>query len=254
MRVKDFIAFSFIYFVSVHSTCNPRLFVPPGDLWPNDTPKPLKKGGNAIVALGGYHGNLEVMSDFPIDAQSGIIEYRYGIIDQLEASADISFLHINTDDNSINVRPYVAGIRIGIKYSPTKINRIMAFRLGSGFGTSEAGQYVPFDYGIILGFENPYIVPFSYIGGYVSIPFNTKYIFFDIDEDDPEIYADIPQNTWGLQTTIGFKVYPPGFSESMKNNRLSFCLYPLVTFTTLNSRNAESETAFSLGGGIEFLF
>jgi hypothetical protein len=168
-------------------------------------------------------------------------------------------LIINDNDFDVDQKPYAGNIRIAAKLSPEPVRRLLGFRSGLGLGFSDAGEFFCIDGGLVLGFDNPYIVPFLNPGMYISLPFNTEIVDFGVDDSDPddpmpEGYADEMEITWGFESGVGFKLYPLGFFNKSEFRKL-FAIYGISSVTQCVVQYHEDiEWFFSFGGGIEFSF
>lgn len=235
--------------LNMFATCDPRLYSPPARLWSVETPGSLPKGRNAITAIGGTHIGYY---GFNFSAFSGTLQYRKGFTENLEGCGSFSFMYINPQEYSLDISTVTGNIRLGTKYNFSFAKRVMAARGGIGLGTSGIGQYFSLDIGLVLGFENPYLVPFITGGYQLSQPFNTKIVDFGAD-DDGKGSADEAEFTNGWEFGGGFRVGPFAFTKSAYD--LSLAFYGLGAWTQLRSPNhRESDSPISIGGGVEFYF
>ena len=164
---------------------------------------------------------------------------------------------IDDEGWDVDKKPYVGNIRIAAKLSPEPVRRWLGLRSGLGLGFSEAGEFFCVDGGLILGFDNPYIVPFLNTGMYVSFPFNTETVDFGLDDPDNPTspgYADDLEITWGFDGGLGFKLCPLGFFKQKEFGN-SFALYGISSITqSVAQYHDYIMWTYSFGGGIEFSF
>jgi hypothetical protein len=256
MKIK-YLLLIFLSLLNMYSSCIPRIYTPPARMWPNETPGSLGKGKNAVRFSGGAHLGDAGMGGFGFHAGSWTFAYHRGFTDLLEAGVQASMLIIDDAGWNVDKKPYVGNIRVTAKLSPEPVRRWLGFRSGLGLGFSDAGEFFCIDGGLILGFDNPYIVPFINTGMYVSFPFNTETVDFGVSFDDPYMpvgYADDPEITWGFESGLGFKLCPTGFSKQ-KEYKNSFSLYGISSITQCVAQYHEDiEWFYSFGGGIEFSF
>lgn len=260
MKIKHLLLI-ILSLLNIYSTCKPRILTPPARMWPNETPGSLGKGTNAVRMTGGAHLALSHgwMGGFGYQAGSWTLAYHRGFTDLLEAGVQASLLAIDDQGWDVDKKPYVGNIRIAAKLSPEPVRRLLGLRSGLGIGFSDAGEFFCIDGGLILGFENPYIVPFLNPGMYISFPFNTETVDFGVDDDDPDDpmptgYADDLEITWGFEAGLGFKLYPLGFFKKSEF-RKSFAIYGISSFTQCVVQHHEDiELFLSFGGGIEVSF
>ena len=261
MKVKH-ILLIFLSLLNIYSTCKPRICTPPARTWPHETPGTLEKGKNSVRMMGGAHLHLEpaVFSNtLNYRAGSWTFAWHRGFTNNLEAGVQASLLAINDEDWDVDKKPYAGNIRIATKLSPEPMRRLLGLRSGLGLGFSEAGEFFCIDGGLVLGFDNPYIIPFFNPGMYISFPFNTETVDFGLSDDFPDdsmptAYADDPEITWGFESGLGFKLYPLGFSKKSEL-RKSFALYGISSVTQcVVLYHEDVEWFFSFGGGIEFSF
>lgn len=235
-------------------TCLPRVYTPPIRLWPDETtPKPLAKGENSVSATGGWAGGIGVFDGW--STGSGTLTYRRGLLDGAEGGVNISYLRVPTDEYHLNVEPQAFSVRASVKASTPKLGRFISARAGAGLGTTGAGQYAGLDLGIILGWHNPYWVPFVSGGGYVSFPFNARaIIFFPADSNSTQVYADNFETTYGVEGGGGVKYYILS-KERQKPDKISLGVYAVGKVTLLKAEYHDVvEWPVSIGTGMEVEF
>jgi hypothetical protein len=220
------------------ASCTIRVYTPPTRLWPDETsPMPLAKGRNAVSATGGWAQNFSIFDDW--STGSGTLTYRRGLSDRVEGEVNISYLRVPTREYHLNVEPQAFSVRAAVKASTPELSRLISVRAGAGLGTSGAGQYAGLDLGFILGWHNPYLVPFFTGGGFVSVPFNARaIIFFPPDSNtmvaQHYVYADNLETTYGIEGGGGVKYYI--LSKERKNpDKISLGVYAVGKITLLKA-------------------
>ena len=93
---------------------------------------------------------------------------------------------------------------MGAKWSPKQTGQHLRFIGGLGAGTYTGGPFLSPDLGIVLAYENPYVVPFLTLSGYVSIPLDAQEV--DIGVSEMSDYSVTPSTTVGILGTAGLRV------------------------------------------------
>lgn len=244
-----------IWATNMYCSCDPRMYTPPARLWPQETgPKPLDAGSSAFAAAGGMSFGY---CGFDLTAGSGSLTYRRGLPHGLEANGTVSYLRLGTSGYSVTAgknrdsfTPGAVGVHLGARYGPGALQRFVSGRLGAGMGFSPVGNYVGFDLGTVVGWHNPRVVPFVSPGLYVSLPFNTKRVYFIDLEDQPFITADEADITWGFEAGGGLKVFVLS-KERADPDPYTLGFYVVGKTTSLMSRNRPTDWPTSVGGGME---
>jgi hypothetical protein len=235
-------------------TCLPRVYTPPIRLWPDETsPKPLAKGENAVSATGGWGAGISIGDDW--SCGGGALTYRRGLTNGVEGSVNVSYIRLSTGEYHLNIEPQAFSARAAVKASLPELSRFVSVRAGAGLGTTGAGQYAGLDLGIIVGWHNPYVVPFINGGGYVSFPFNTRaIIFFPADSNSTQVYADNFETTYGVEGGGGVKYYILS-KERQAPDKISLGVYAVGKVTLLKALYHDVvEWPVSIGTGMEVEF
>ena len=186
--------------------CSPYVHSPPGRTFPLESPKALFPRETGVQVEGGGVGGAE------IGAPGFTLRVRHGIVKGLDGSAEFNFGKIRPDDQYrfAGAKPYVFAGRIGVKYAFIDHVAIVA---GVGLGGWAGGGFASPDIALILGYENPYVVPFATIGGYTSHPFRTKLVQLDHSSDPQESFVGLPVLTWGWTTSFGLRIPIGGYDD-----------------------------------------
>lgn len=186
--------------------CTPYVFAPPARMASLESAATLHKGEAAVQLEGGAHvGALLVPNDATF---SGTARLKYGFTGRLDGSIEASFIRsINSIDEPFSARiPNVShNLRIGIKQ---QLAKPIAITSGIGGGLSSDGGFVSPDFGIILAWENSYVVPFLSPRIGVSIPINLSPNFRS---------CAFAAATFGMRIPIGEKI---GISKTPRWNIL----------------------------------
>jgi hypothetical protein len=137
--------------------------------------------------------------------------YRYGLTETLELSAAPSVMWVagaGAGDSHAGIYAF----RAGAKYAPV---RHISATFGLGGGGSAAGGFLSPDYGLNLGWDNRYLVPFAAARMFLSAPLAARYVHFTSDDDswdDPHDPHDAPDHnrrrphfTYGFQVSGGLR-------------------------------------------------
>ncbi len=163
-------------------------------------------------------------------------------VDNTQYDTDIERDTIINDDNCIK------SLRLSLKYNPDRVKKWLGIRFGMGTGTSAGGSYLFLDNGFILGFENPFIVPYTSIGLFVSLPLNPHEVYLGKDSDGNEQYST-PILSYGPEIANGLKIFIIN-SECNRNYKVNLSLQLLISFTFLHTEEING-SVFSFGGGME---
>jgi hypothetical protein len=186
--------------VALLGGCSHTLYSPPVRGVPLDTPAVLDPG-QASGGLGGsYHGAL-----FGPDVASGTVHGRVGLAPDLEGAAEVRLSHVLGDSSSRAFRGIGSG-RLALKWNPPHLERYLAVTGGAGGGGSAAGGFLGADLGLVLGFENPYVVPILALQLHGSLPVGARTVDISDPDEPPGSRLDHPRLTYGHELTLGLKV------------------------------------------------
>jgi hypothetical protein len=218
---------------------------------------PLAKDAQTISATGGWAGGVEIFSGW--STGSGTLAYHRGLFNSVEGGVSASYLRVSNNGYNLNIEPQAFSLRLSAKASTPAVSKFASARFGVGLGTSDAGQYVGTDLGLVFGWDNPYVVPFLSGGAYASFPFNTKVVMFFNENsgnntNGTTVDADNLETTYGVEAGAGLKVYL--LNKNRRNpNKVSLGLFGVGKITVLRAEyHSDVETPISGGGGIELEF
>ena len=182
--------------------CQAHIFSPPARINLLESSATLKEGEQAAAVGGGGSGAL-----FGFSATALAATYKKGVSDQFEVGVDGTFVAVDDSHAVANLDPYIWGGRVKAKWAPQKTKGFAAITAGIGGGYSiEGGGYVSPDLGFIAAFENPYLVPFVGVSGFISQPIASKTVDISHDDEDLGTRLERPQFTWGGYLNAGFKI------------------------------------------------
>jgi hypothetical protein len=133
------------------NSCITHAFAPPLRAVALESPRILQPKQTAIAAAGSWGAGAGDLTKETVS-----VRVRRGIAARVEASLETNAFHYDT------VQTTAALARAGVKYCPIADGRRcpLALTLGLGGGAYDHGVLFGGDGGAIVGFENPYLVPF----------------------------------------------------------------------------------------------
>lgn len=178
------------------SGCAYHAYSPPARTLPLESPQVLPSGAQGVSGQAYLAG-----AAFGPSLLGGALRYRRGVAQDLEGSAEASFFHVTDRDDDVHTWPQVYAARAGLKYQPVSA---LALSFGLGGGGSAAGGFISPDLGAVVGYENPYVVPFLSGRAFTSQPLGARSIYLGSDDGTPR-YSK-PQTTYGLGAGIGLRI------------------------------------------------
>ena len=191
--------------------CPTHVLSPPSQFLPLESPAPLAAGETWLGAEGGVGGAV-----FGPDVATGAVVARRGLTDTLELRADATLASILANGRA-DTSPWIGSGRVGVKalFAPSFPH--LAWTAGLGGGTSAGGAFATADLGVIVGYENPIIVPFLSVAGLVSVPLTRHEVDItraDAEPGDPAV-LDTPNTTLGARVGFGVRVPVEGADLSV---------------------------------------
>lgn len=181
--------------------CSAHLYSQPGRVAPLEAAKTVDDGKHSV---GAFAGPTEVHG---LEMTQASVRYRQGVGEHVEVGADANLRVVtNMDDGATAVNPTIWSGRLATKWAPEMFGDYFAVIGGIAGGTSEAGQFVSPDLGVVFSYENKYVVPFLSADGYVSVPINAKQVDLSKKSQEPGTRVGTPQVTLGLTNTLGVRV------------------------------------------------
>jgi hypothetical protein len=178
------------------SGCSYHVLSPPSRVAPLETPRALAVAQNAIAVEGAVSPGV-----FDPTIVSGALRYRRGLAKQLDGVAELTAMHVLGRPSTVKTWPGAYALRAGVKHEAAKT---LALTFGLGAGGSAAGGFISPDLGLILGYENRYLVPFFSARGFLSQPLAARSV--DLGEDDGQRQFSTPSTTWGTSAALGVRI------------------------------------------------
>lgn len=231
------------------SACSPFHAYSPGTrLGTVEGPGTLLPGQHSVALSGGYAGamsfgfNDDSVSHFALRGRAGLARnvdaaFDVAVSETVARAFDPTSSCVSTSCSE-TVRRTTFHTRAGIKYEVAP--RVLSFVAGVGLGTSELGEFFSPDIGFVVGYENPYFVPFaSWTIGF-SLPFNSRNVTV-AHVTDTAHRTRIQQYTFGYRVPIGERI-----SETGRR----FNLGAAMTFTSFDD-SARSDLYFGFAFAFE---
>lgn len=179
--------------------CTPYVHSPAGRSFPLEAAKTLNPRETGIQVEGGGGFGEEV------NFGGLTARVRHGLVKGLDGNFEAGYQRfgISGRDYQLSNRN-IFSARLGIKYAPIEH---VALAVGLAGGGWTGGGFISPDVSLIVGYENPYCVPFIDVGGYGSIPVHENIVALPNsgvfgDED----YFAAPTNTVGWTVGTGIRV------------------------------------------------
>lgn len=181
--------------------CVAHVFSPPAKIGGLEGANALKSGETQV---GGMF--LTQQESFDPSILGGALRARQGLGSGLEIGAEFALGQIDADYEPIDedLSPLFFTGHVGGKY--TILEDYIALRGGVGAGTSDAGQFISPDLGIVLALENPVLVPAINVSGFLSQPVNAQEIDFTPIGEEAGTFRQTPQTSYGVLWSLGLRV------------------------------------------------
>lgn len=217
--------------IGMISGCSPHAFSPSARMMPLQSVATLRPGQMAVGAQGGTAAEVP-----GAQLVGGSARLRRGFTDSVEGSVEGMLLWVR-GKRDIPTHRGIYGLRAGAK---VRALDWLALEGGLGGGGSSAGGFVQPDVGVVLAFENPYLVPFIDGGAGLSLPLGARRVRIDIDDDQLPVYGK-PRSTLSLSAHSGLRVPIAGVAS----------VTAAIGFTRLFDRD-DSSAFVQLGAIVEF--
>jgi len=199
------VALALSSFVSLGG-CLSQVFSPPAGFVPLDGPARLKDG-ESMIALGGGVGAVGIGSELA----GGHVRYRRGL-EAVELQAEGAAVVV-TEPSEADTFPAILSARVGVKGTLLPDFEHLAWRAGVGLGGSAGGVFGSADAGLVLGWVNPYLVPYVGVSGVASVPITSADVDITRAGDDDRV-IDHPVTSFGAGVTAGLAL-PVGPSGAL---------------------------------------
>jgi hypothetical protein len=229
------LSLSIVPAILLAAACNHNVYTPPARAFGITSPQVLEDGETAVRANVSSSSQL-----FGPEIIAGSAGVRRGTANNVELVGDLSYAKVNEASAADSNRSIAMG-RIGGKVHPTE-SRNLAITAGIGGGYAPAaGMYASADLGVVVGYENRYVIPFASAGAYTSVPIDPKEVN-TTQPGDSEQRLDTPEKTLGLTIGAGLKI--PLDSSAL-----------LLGMTWVQVHDNDSHDEFmTIGAGVETTF
>ncbi|MBA2665032.1 MAG: hypothetical protein H0U74_22285 [Bradymonadaceae bacterium] len=182
------------------SACTAHVFSPPANLAPLESVRVTEEGTHKFA---GFASIQEI--DFGPRTTTLTLRARRGLGQNLDLGLDAHAVAFDTDRGADQEAERLLGIvRLGGKWSP--LDNYVALSAGVGAGAHPGGQFIAPDLGIVLAYENPYLIPFANLSGFLSQPINAQAVDISHREQPIGTVVQSPQFTWGATWALGLKL------------------------------------------------
>jgi hypothetical protein len=220
--------------------CSYRVYSPPARSLPLESPRPAERGQTSVTAEGTVHSLL-----FGPALAGGDLRVSHGVA-QGEVSAEGTVLRVQ-DRSAAGTDPTIAMGRVGFRAG----GDVFGFAAGLGGGWSAAGPFVSPDFGLLLGYENCYLVPFASLRAAISVPIAPSAVDVSKPEDGVGAHRLTPRTTAIFSPGIGLKI--PLFHQCQQLPRSRAALTVGLAWSALVDRE-QSDTYFGVGTGLTINF
>lgn len=196
-------AFLAIFLVAISSAsmgCNAHVYSPPARIAPHEASKPVSQGetsgGVAVSAADEFFG---------IRSENATLRLRHGVSEHSEMGMDVNLTVLDDSEAAADLSPYIWSARAGGKWAPEPLGDYMSLIYGVGGGTSEGGQFISPDLGVVAAFENRYLVPYFSVNGFVSEPIDAHPVDVSTKDEGLGTHVMSAKTTWGATFAGGVK-------------------------------------------------
>jgi hypothetical protein len=178
--------------------CSPYVLSPPATTVPIESSKALNKGEWGLQGEVGGGGEYWGPGLFGASVRA-----RHGLGHGLDLALQGNVVRVGNEADGWTSPAHhgIYSARLGLKY---EIATPIAFMVGIGGGWSAGGGFISPDFGAILAWENPKLVPILTGGGFFSQPIRAQVIQFTSDDGDS--FEGVPDQTLGWFVGLGFRV------------------------------------------------
>jgi hypothetical protein len=233
----------YILVLLLSANCTYHPYVPPGETISIESPATLEK--NKFSVSGVYGGAGEMLS---YGVTNSWVKVKYGLTNAFELSLSSSgIFDEDTMKTVVDYKRYSLGGYLSSKM--VLVPKIASVRGGIGIGFSDLGNYANTDIGIVLGWENRFVVPLCQFDMFAGEPFNPQFHDLSYSSDGAGTHLYKPEQTFGLRINSGAK-FPVSSWFGYGNKFNMYGVYGILLAKDLT----ESDNFISLGCGIEYQF
>lgn len=181
--------------------CTHQVFSPPARHLPLEAPATVGAGRTAISGELGFGGEI-----FGPELVGGSVRLRRGLTEHLEVSGEVTLVQLDDEKAAADQDPNIYMARAGVKWAPAQTGQHLAFTGGVGGGAHTGGGFIAPEAGVIVGYENAYLVPFIGYQAGVSVPLGASEV--DTSTTDQGVGTELhtPETTFSHRLTLGVRV------------------------------------------------
>lgn len=183
--------------LSFAGACASQILSPPARFQPFEGPPMAGPGATWLDLEGGGGGQM-----FGPSAGGGTARLRHGGASN-EWSGEASFAYIDTDSPSTASRLWGA-LRGGVRGRFDRDFDHAWWGAGVGVGAYAGGVFLSPEVGLGIGWNNPYVIPYLSVTGFVSMPLAAREV--DTSANDDERRSDTPLATFGVRLQLGLEI------------------------------------------------
>lgn len=161
--------------------CATTLPAPPTQTAPHDAPGTVGEGRTEVTAGGGMGGAV-----FDGAFNHGEVTVRHGVAEATDVSVRatagrVSNTNETSDGRDVDAWRGIVALRLGL--SRDFVPGVLSGFVGIGGGASGAGGFMGVDYGLSLGYDNRFLVPFGAVSMTLSTPITRPTLDFTGNDD-----------------------------------------------------------------------
>jgi|GEM_PF-3081012 hypothetical protein len=233
----------YILVLLLAANCTYHPFVPPGEIICIESPATL--GENKFSISGAYGGAGEMLS---YSVTNSWVKLKYGLTNIIDLSISASGIFYEDNEKTVvDYKKYSLGGYVSSKVA--LVPGIASLCGGIGIGFSDLGNYANTDMGIVLGWENRFVVPLCQFDLFAGQPFNPQLHDLSYSSNGAGTHLYKPEQTFGLRINSGAK-FPVSSWFGYGNKFNIYGVYGILLAKDLT----ESDNFISLGCGVECQF
>lgn len=190
------------FFLLLATGCSHNVYSPPARLVALQGPEALGEGRTAVA------GELLIMDQvFGAPVRGGAVRARHGVSPDLELVGEAAMVRFDDSEGvETDQDPGIYSARVGTKWSPEGLGHHLALTAGLGGGGHTAGGFIAPDLGFVVGYQNPYLVPFYGMEGGVSVPLAASAVDTSRNDEEVGAHVDTPITTFSVRSTLGMRI------------------------------------------------
>ena len=179
------------------SACGYNVYSPPARSVPLESVATLRPGQYAIAADFGV-----AVSVFGPSIVAASLRARRGTLPDLDTVIETNLLRVvGQPEADTREHRNAYDLRAGVQY---RLASFVAVSGGLGGGAYAGGGFISPDLGVVVGYENRYLIPFLSVRGYLSQPLAARRV--DLGEDEGTRRFSTPSTTVGVAVSSGLRI------------------------------------------------